>query len=71
MRISRDNRKVEKVVRVFATLQEADRADALAYARMTPAERLKIAMDLRDARHPDALKQGLARVCRVVELESS
>jgi len=70
-RIPRDNRSVEKTVRVFATLEEADQADAFAYARMTPAERLKIVMDLRDARHPDAIEQGLARVCRVVELESS
>jgi hypothetical protein len=69
--IPRDNRDAEKIVRVFASLEEADQADALAYARMTPAERLKIVMDLRDARHPDALEQGLARVCRVVDLESS
>jgi hypothetical protein len=62
---------VEKIVRVFATLEEADQADALAYAHMTPAERLKIVMDLRAARQPDAIEQGLARVCRVIELESS
>ena len=67
----RDNRNVEKVVRVFQSLEEADRADALADAHLTPEERLNILMDLRDRRHPDAIKQGLARVCRVIELESS
>jgi hypothetical protein len=71
IRVPRDNESVEKIVRIFATLEEADQADALTYARLTPAERLKIAMDLRDRRHPDALEQRLAPVCRVVELESS
>lgn len=56
---------------VFRSLQEADEAEYRAYAAMSPQERLKIAFDLRDRLHPDAAKQRLERVCRVVELERS
>lgn len=66
-----DNRTVEKVVRIFRSFQEADEADAEADKHLSPEERLNLAIELRDRRHPDAVKQGLARVCRVVELESS
>jgi hypothetical protein len=38
---------------------------------LTPEERIRIVIELRDRRHPDAVKQGLARVCRVTELERS
>ena len=62
---------VEKTVRVFASFQEADKADARWDATMPPEERLKILIELRDRRHPDAAEQGLARVSRVVELERS
>jgi hypothetical protein len=62
---------VEKTVRVFASFQEADQADARWDATMPPEERLKILIELRDRRHPDAAGQGLVRVSRVVELERS
>jgi hypothetical protein len=62
---------VEKIVRVFRSLEEADEADLRVYASLSPEERLKILIELRDRRHPDAAEQGLARVCRVVELGSS
>jgi hypothetical protein len=62
---------MEKVVRVFQSFEKADEADARADASLSPQERLKILMELRDRRHPDASQQRLARVCRVVELESS
>jgi hypothetical protein len=38
---------------------------------LTPEERLRIAIELRDLRHPDAAQQGLARVYRIVKLERS
>jgi hypothetical protein len=66
-----DNKEVEKIVRVFRSLEEADEADLRVYASLSPEERVKILIELRDRRHPDAAEQGLARVCRVVELESS
>ena len=62
---------MEKVVRKFATFQEADEADARFDASLSPEERLRILIELRDRRHPDAAEQGLARVCRVVKLERS
>jgi len=62
---------VEKVVRVFSSFNEAERADAEYDASLTPDERLRILIELRDLRHPDAAEQGLARVCRVTKLEQS
>ena len=62
---------MEKTVRIFASFAEADEADARQDAARTPAERLRVLIDLRDRRHPDAAEQGLARVARVVELERS
>jgi hypothetical protein len=62
---------VEKRVRVFASFEEADVADARDDAAMSSEERLNILIELRDRRHPDAAEQRLARVSRVVELERS
>ena len=62
---------MEKVVRVFDTFEEADAADALSRAQMTPRERVDIFFELRERAHPDVLKQGFARVYRVLELERS
>ena len=62
---------VEKTVRVFANFEDADEADALDDAAMSPQERLNIVIELRNRRHPDAAEQRLARVSRVVELERS
>jgi hypothetical protein len=60
---------MEKTVRVFASFEEADEADARWDASRSPAERLQILIELRDRRHPDAAEQGLARVSRVTQLE--
>ena len=62
---------MEKVVRVFDSFDAADKADALFDAQLTPAQRIQIVIDLRDLRHPDAAKQGLARISRVVKLAES
>lgn len=62
---------VEKIVRVFSNFADADAADARADASMSPEERLRILIELRDRRHPDAAEQRLARVCRIVERERS
>jgi hypothetical protein len=60
---------MEKTVRFFSNLEEADQADARADSGLTPEQRLEIVMTLRDTMHPDAPQQGLVRVCRIVELE--
>jgi hypothetical protein len=62
---------VEKVVQVFASHAEADEVNALFDASLTPEQCIRIVIELRDRRHPDAAEQGLARVCRVTELERS
>jgi len=62
---------VEKVVRVFDSFEEADAADAICRERMTPQQRARIFFELRERAHPDAFKQRLARVYRVLELERS
>ena len=59
---------------MFASLdsfEEADAQDALSRAKMSPQERVDIFFELRERAHPDAFKQGFARVCRVLELERS
>ena len=65
------NMSVEKTVRIFTSFDDADEADARYHAAMSPEDRLKILIELRDRRHPDAAEQRLARVCRVVKLEQS
>jgi hypothetical protein len=62
---------MEKVVRIFDSFEEADAEDAIARAGMSPQERVDIFFELRERAHPDAFKQGFARVCRVLELERS
>ena len=59
------------MVRVFASFEEADVADALYRAQMTPQQRVGVFFELRERAHPDALEQGFARVYRVLELERS
>jgi hypothetical protein len=50
---------MEKVVRIFESHAEADEAAALFDMRLSPEERIRVTIELRDRRHPDA---GLDRV---------
>ena len=63
-----NNPSVEKTGRVFASLEDADEADARYDPAMSPEDRLKILIELRGRRHPEAAEQRMARVCRVVKL---
>lgn len=61
---------MDKIVTVFSSLEAADRADVEYYARLTPAERLQILLEL-VARYQESLPdaaRGFARVYRIVEL---
>ena len=60
---------MEKTARVFANFADADEADARDDAALSSAERLKIPIELRDRRHPDAAEQRMARVFQVMGLE--
>ncbi|HKD92120.1 MAG TPA: hypothetical protein VKB56_09460 [Terriglobales bacterium] len=67
--IAKYNRKVEKRIQIFRSHQEADEADAREEMEMTPEQRVRIALELRNRYYPDAIKQRLARVYRVVKLK--
>jgi hypothetical protein len=62
---------MEKVTRIFDSFEEADAEDAISRARMTPQQRVDVFFELRELAHPSARKQGIERVCRVLELELS
>lgn len=64
---------IKPVVAKFRTHQEAERADAEYYRRLSPAERLEILFELRARAHKedDAASGRLARVYRIVPLKDS
>ena len=62
---------MEKEIRIFDSFEAADAADAEARAQMSPEHRVNIFLALRERAYPDAFKQRLARVYRVLELERS
>ncbi len=70
-RISDKMEAMEKVIRVFDSFEAADEADAAEDFNMTPEQRMAILFELRERYYPDAAQQGLARVCRVIDLEQS
>ena len=61
---------VERVVTKYSSFQEAEAAEREYYARLTPAERLKILLELiqryRESIHAP---EGFARVYRIVEFK--
>ena len=61
---------MEKVVRVFASFEEADEADRQAYDRMSPQERIEMLLSLRRmmVKEGDESAERLERVLTVVEL---
>lgn len=69
--LGRYNVEVEKTFRIFSSFADADAADLQARRDMSHEDRIKTVIELRDRRHPDAVKQGLARVCRIIELHRS
>jgi hypothetical protein len=62
---------MEKVVRIFNSFAEADEADALALARMTPEERVNMFFEIQGRAQTDAAEPRLERVCRVLDIEQS
>jgi len=65
------NVTVEKKVRIFSSFKDAEESDVREDMAMSPDESIRIVIELRDRRHPDAAKQGLARVCRLIKREQS
>lgn len=64
---------MEKVVKVFSSFEEADRADDEYYASLTPQERVDILLDMIAAYRESLGETGqrLERIYRVVELSES
>ena len=48
---------MEKTARISANFEDADEADARYDAAMSPGQRVKILIELRDRLHPDAAEQ--------------
>jgi hypothetical protein len=61
---------VERVVAKFGSHEEAAQADAAYYRQLTPAQRLRILLDLIEQAHPDFHRQKSESVYRIVKLES-
>jgi len=61
--------QMEKVIRVFKSQVEANKADKEFYHSLTPKQRLDLLSELRARYSPysDELTQGFKRVCRVVK----
>ncbi len=63
---------MEKVGRIFRSFEEAEEADRLFYASLTPQERIKIFLNLLELRTlipQNGAAQGLERTARVSKLE--
>jgi hypothetical protein len=60
---------MERVVHVFKSFAEAEKADESYYRSLLPAERIELLLTLREQFSPysDELTKGFERVCRVVE----
>ena len=64
---------MEKVLKVFSSFEEAERADDEYYASLSPQERVDILLDMIAAYRESVgeTEQRLERVYRVVELSKS
>jgi hypothetical protein len=63
---------VEKTIRVFRNHEEARRHNAREMERISPDDRVRMALALHDWYYRDdpAAQQGLVRVCRIVQRKS-
>ena len=57
---------MEKVIRIFPNLEEAEKADWEYYRALSPQQRLDLAFEIYDEYY-DAGAQRLERVCRVLK----
>ncbi len=60
---------MKRVVQVFRSFEEAERANDAYYAALTPTERLQILAEINRAfwNDDDRPAEGFPRVCRIVE----
>lgn len=62
---------MEKVIRIFRSMEEADAAEAEEDRRSTPEQRIDSLLELQKRIYPDASEQRFARVYRITELRQS
>ena len=62
---------MERVVRVFRSFEDADRADEEARRLLTPEQRVEIFFELQRRAYTNATDERLTRVCRVLKREQS
>jgi len=62
---------MDKVVRVFRSFPESERADKHYYLSLSPEQRMEILSELIQQGQSDEAKQGFERVYRIVKLKES
>jgi hypothetical protein len=60
---------MEKVIRKFASFQEAEAAEIEEDLAMTPEQRVAMVLELQARIYPNAAQQGFARVYRITQRE--
>jgi hypothetical protein len=60
---------MEKVIRKFASFQEAEAAEIEDDLAMTPEQRVAMVLELQARIYPNAAQQGFARVYRITQRE--
>ncbi len=60
---------VEKTVRFFGSVEDAEAVDIADDLAMSPEQRVAIVFELHARIYPDAAQQGFARVYRIVQRE--
>ena len=60
---------MERIIKVFKSVADAEKADREYYSSLTPAERVELLLVLREQYSPysDELTEGFERVYRVAE----
>ena len=62
---------MDKIVRIFHSFEESEKADQEYYLSLSPEERLEILFELIERYQSNEAQQRLERVYRVVKLEKS
>jgi hypothetical protein len=60
---------MDRTIRIFNSFEAADLADVDEDIASTPEQRIATVLELQTWIYPDAAEQGLARICRITQLE--
>ncbi len=62
---------MDKVIRIFRSFPESERANKHYYLSLSPEQRMEILSELIQQGQPDEAKQGFERVYRIVKLNQN